>query len=287
MTVSIFRVIPFSLGLFQGIETWFPLTTLFPPSQPVFSFIFVKHTSGNGNTDSVPVVIRNMIAYYKVGLDNGTQPAYVSSSAVVDVRANHSSIVRTNGAASLVLLKNTNNALPLEKPLSMALFGNHAGPIMAGPNYVFSIAGAPSTYGGHLAGGSGSGQTSFPYLITPQQALTNRASMEGTMIRWILNNTYTATIDSGISTGGGGGFGGDMSGNSTGNSTGSGGGGGIAGLSGGTSITQTIPDYATNAAVCIAFINAFSGEGADRTEVSVLQNFSTILGCLDTLTSLE
>lgn len=218
------------------------------------------------------MVTRNVIGFYKVNLDNGTQPAYVSSSAVVDVRGNHSQIVRANGAASLVLLKNTNNALPLEKPLSIALFGNHAGPIMAGPNYVFSVAGAPSTYGGHLAGGSGSGQTSFPYLITPQQALTTRASMDGTMIRWILNNTYTATIDSGI---GGGTFGGgDMSGNSTGNSTGGGGGGATtgfpAGLSGGTSLTQTIPDYATGAAVCIAFINAFSGEGADRTEVSIL-----------------
>ncbi|TVY82596.1 putative beta-glucosidase D [Lachnellula suecica] len=191
------------------------------------------------------MAMRNVIGYYKVNLDNGTQPAFVDSSAHVDVRGNHSAIVRENGAASLVLLKNTNGALPLKAPLSMALFGSHAGPIMAGPNTVFSVSGVPDTYSGHLAGGSGSGQTSFPYLITPQQALTNRAASDGTMIRWILNNTYGATTSS----------------------TMGGGGGGIALLSGGTALTQTIPDYATGAEVCIAFINAYSGEGADRTEL--------------------
>lgn len=198
------------------------------------------------------MAVRNVIGYYYVHGDNGTQPEYVSSSAYVDVRGNHSTIVRENGAASLVLLKNTNGALPLNKPLSMALFGSHAGPVMAGPNYVFSVNGVSSTYDGHLAGGSGSGQTSFPYLITPQQALTNRASTDGTMIRWILNNTYTSTTTTG---GMGGGFGGMKKRQFP------------ALLSGGTSLTQTIPDYATGAEVCLAFVNAFSGEGADRTEL--------------------
>jgi len=219
------------------------------------------------------MAVRNVIGYFYVGLDNGTQPGYVSDTAVVDVRANHSTIVRTNGAASLVLLKNTNNALPLSKPLSMAIFGSHAGPVMAGPNYIFSVQGSGPTYEGHLAGGSGSGQTSFPYLITPQQALTNKAATDGTMIRWILNNTYTSSTDSGSFSRGGGSFGG-MTGNSTSamGSAPSGlakraGGAAIAGLSGGTSLSQDIPDYATGAEVCMVFINALSGEGADRTEL--------------------
>lgn len=195
------------------------------------------------------MAVRNVIGYYMVGLDNGTQPAFVDSSAVVDVRGNHSQIVREVGAASLVLLKNTNNTLPLAKPLSIAIFGSHAGPIMAGPNYVFSVVGSGPTYDGHLAGGSGSGQTSFPYLITPQQALTARAAQDGTMIRWILNNTYTSTTQGGIP----GGFKNKKR--------------QIAGLSGGTALTQDIADYATGAEVCLAFINAMSGEGADRTEL--------------------
>lgn len=210
------------------------------------------------------MAVRNVIGYFKVGLDNGTQPEYVGSDAFVDVRANHSTIVRTNGAASLVLLKNTNNALPLNKPKSIALFGSHAGPVMAGPNYIFSVTGSGPTYDGHLAGGSGSGQTSFPYLITPQQSLTTRASLDGTMIRWILNNTYTSTLSGGIPSG----F------STTGNTTDStstltkrAAGAAVAGLSGGTSLSQDIPSYATGAEVCMVFINALSGEGADRTEL--------------------
>lgn len=94
-------------------------------------------------------------------------------------------------------------------------------------------------------------EQSFPYLITPQEALNNRASQDGTMIRWVLNNTYTAESISLIGKRqqvGGGGFGGFS-------------------MSSGTSLTQTIPSYAGSASVCLVFINAWSGEGADRTEL--------------------
>lgn len=73
---------------------------------------------------------RMFIGYFYVGLNNGTFPENEGVDAYVDVRGNHSQIVRTNGAASLVLLKNTNNALPLRKPKIMALFGAGAGPVM-------------------------------------------------------------------------------------------------------------------------------------------------------------
>jgi len=184
------------------------------------------------------MAVRNVIGYYKVGLNNGSQPAYVGSTVHVDVRGNHSAIVKKIGSASLVLLKNTNSALPLNKPLSMAIFGISAGPVMAGPNYYFSVEGTADTYDGHLAGGAGSGQTSFPYLVTPQQALVSKAATDGTMIRWILNNTFTSDDSSTIS-----------------------------GLSGGTALSQSITDYATTAEVCLVFLNAFSGEGADRGEL--------------------
>lgn len=249
--------------------------------------------AGNFTQDRLDdMAVRNIIGYYYANLDNGTQPARVGAGAHVDVRADHAKIVRENGAASLVLLKNLNQTLPLKKPHSIALFGSHAGPVMAGPNYEFTIGGTPPTYNGHLAGGAGSGQTSFPYLISPQQALTARAASDGTMVRWILNNTYTNTIDSGIPGGGdGGGFpGGNGSFPGGGNGSFPGGGDGgfpgggdggppskratgllskraPPGLSGGTSLRQNIPSYATGAEVCIAFLNAFSGEGSDRTEL--------------------
>jgi beta-glucosidase len=114
-------------------------------------------------------------------------------------------------------------------------------------------------------------QTSFSYLITPQQALTQRATLDDAMIRWVLNNKYTSTLTSGIPSSFTGTTSNDNSSTSPTNST-SGfekrvGGAAITGLSGGTSLTQTIPDYATGAKVCLVFINALFREGADCTEL--------------------
>ena len=41
----------------------------------------------------------------------------------VDVQADHGSLIRTIGAASTVLLKNVNGALPLNKPESIGIIG--------------------------------------------------------------------------------------------------------------------------------------------------------------------
>ena len=41
----------------------------------------------------------------------------------------------------------------------------------------------------------------------------------------------------------------------------------VVGLNGRTSLSQDFADYATDAEVCLVFLNAFSGEGADRTEL--------------------
>ncbi|TGO51807.1 hypothetical protein BCON_0154g00270 [Botryotinia convoluta] len=97
-----------------------------------------------------------------------------------------------------------------------------------------------------------------------------QAREDGTMIRWILNNTYTRTISSGIGDGmrkrqttvniGGNGTMGGGGDNGFG-------GGGAAGLSGGTVLSQDIYSYTTDAEVCLVFLNVFSGEGADRTEL--------------------
>lgn len=89
-------------------------------------------TLSQGRLDDM--TIRNIIAYYYVNLDNGEQPSIASSIAYDrDVRANHSQIIRSHGSASLSLLKNTNNALPLKAPRSISIFGANAGPVMGGP----------------------------------------------------------------------------------------------------------------------------------------------------------
>ncbi|KAL1854912.1 hypothetical protein Daus18300_011232 [Diaporthe australafricana] len=222
------------------------------------------------------MAVRNVLPFYFAGLDDGRIPAEADTTEYRDVRGDHASLIRRVGAESVVLLKN-DGALPLKSPRTMSVFGAHAGPAMAGPNQPFGVSGTDDTYQGHLATAGGSGQASFPYLITPQMALTLRQSQNGGMIWWILNNTYTSTSTGGFGGGGmgdGGGFGsGNDTGSDSGNSSttmpdgGGGGGGGIAGIGGGTGVDQSIPDYAANSAVCLVFINADSGEGADRTEL--------------------
>ncbi|KAF5521918.1 putative beta-glucosidase D [Colletotrichum aenigma] len=225
------------------------------------------------------MAIRNVIGYYSVGLDNGKQPETVSSSTEYrDVRGNHSKLIRQVAGESIVLLKNSNTSglgLPLKKPRTISLFGAHAGPALAGPNQPFSVQGTDSdVYQGHLASGTGSGQLSLPYLVTPFQAITARAIEDNSMIWWLLNNTYTSTSSGGMGGGGGsppggmtgnattgGGFGG---GNSTGGGIGGGGGGGLGNLGQGTATTPSFSNYAENSEVCLVFMNSYSGEGGDR-----------------------
>ncbi|KAF2087992.1 glycoside hydrolase family 3 protein [Saccharata proteae CBS 121410] len=227
------------------------------------------------------MAIRNVIPYYKSGQNNGELPSRASFTENRNVRANHTKIIREIGADSMVLLKNTNNALPLQSPGVISVFGAHAGPVMGGPNMQFSVQGSGPTYQGHLAGGSGSGQASFPYVITPQAALTNKVAEDGSMIFWILNDTYTATSSGGMGGGGGmpGGHGGFPGGSSNSSSGGGGFGGGMGGGGGGggadlgsletgTSVTPSITSYAEVADVCLVFLNALAGEGADRTELT-------------------
>ncbi|TVY30319.1 putative beta-glucosidase D [Lachnellula hyalina] len=194
------------------------------------------------------MAIRNVIPYYYADLDNGLQPNLSYATDYVDVRANHSAIIRQVGSASLSLLKNVNNALPLSKPKSLAIFGANAGPVMGGPGIGFSVSGTDSTYQGHLAGGSGSGTSTFPYLVTPHDALLLRAIDDGTVFRWIMNDTGYASSSGGM---------GSMGGSSS-KST---------GFGSGTNSAVSFTSYATDMEVCIVFLNAYSGEGLDRTEL--------------------
>ena len=61
-------------------------------------------------------------------------PANEATNEHIDVQEDHYEVVREIGAASTVLLKNTNGALPLKKPRSIVLVGSDAGPGKIGPN---------------------------------------------------------------------------------------------------------------------------------------------------------
>jgi beta-glucosidase-like glycosyl hydrolase len=66
-------------------------------------------------------------------------PDNEATNSHIDVQDDHYLLVREMGAASTVLLKNKNNALPLNKPRSLVLIGSDAGPGKVGPNHQVRI----------------------------------------------------------------------------------------------------------------------------------------------------
>jgi beta-glucosidase len=82
-----------------------------------------------------------------------------------------------------VLLKNETNALPLQAPKSIAVFGNDAGEDTQGfynqVNFEY----------GTLTAGGGSGTGRLSYLITPLEAVKERAARDNALVQQWLNNT--------------------------------------------------------------------------------------------------
>jgi beta-glucosidase len=106
-----------------------------------------------------------------------------------DVRENHGELIRKHAAASTVLLKNENKALPLKAPKSIAVYGNDAGDVTEGPlnQEKFEF--------GTLAVGGGSGAAHFTYLISPLEAIKTRAVKDGALVEAWLNNTLVLSRD--------------------------------------------------------------------------------------------
>lgn len=134
------------------------------------------------------MAVRIMAAFYYVGRDQHRVPTNFDSwtratygkihaavdspvglvNSHVDVRDNHAQIVRDIGVASTVLLKN-NGALPLSGHEKWtAIIGEDAGSNAYGANGC-NDRGCDN---GTLAMGWGSGTADFPYLITPEFAIT-------------------------------------------------------------------------------------------------------------------
>lgn len=172
------------------------------------SFFGQNLTTGvnNGTLDVArldDMVLRIMTPYYYHGQDSGfpgVDPAggllntfspvsvwentfNMTGTPNVDVRGNHSALIRKHGAAGTVLLKNENNALPLKAPKNIALFGNSAtAPVhgMYGDGSIF--------YGNQFVGG-GSGTGRATRVSTPLAAINARAEQDNTLVQFFLNNT--------------------------------------------------------------------------------------------------
>lgn len=153
---------------------------------------------------------RIMAAYFKVGLTldepgpnfsswtlDTIGPAHVQDGSDVrqinyhvDVRGDHAAVIRNIGARSTVLLKNTNNALPLSKPKFLAVIGSDAGSAADGPNGC-SDRGCDN---GTLGMAWGSGSANFPYLVSPDSALQAQALSDGSRYESITDNYATTQI---------------------------------------------------------------------------------------------
>lgn len=114
-----------------------------------------------------------------------------------DVRGNHAKIIRQIGAAGAVLLKNANEILPLRQPMNIAIYGNDAADVADGLAYMGSDDTTPQfgfetgilSYGG----GSGSGRPS--YIVSPLEAIRNRANRYSGRVQYILDNNMLAAGD--------------------------------------------------------------------------------------------
>lgn len=131
------------------------------------------------------------MAYYNAQFssNNYSMDSFVFGNKSRDVRQNHGIRIRRHAAESTVMLKNTNNALPLKAPDSIAIFGSDAAPNTQGP-----FIRGPSEIG-TLAVGGGSGNGRFTYLVSPLQALEEQASKDNTLAQFWLNNTMIKDTD--------------------------------------------------------------------------------------------
>ncbi|KAK8030144.1 beta-glucosidase D [Apiospora rasikravindrae] len=143
-------------------------------------------------------------------------------------------LIRSAAAQSIVLLKNTNNALPLQNATSIGVFGLDAAQAVTGPAMVPNVYDYQGeTYAGHLASGGGSGATPMPYLVDPLTALAARAAAgAGFEVRYIASDNYTVLPSGGVKPGGG--------------------------------PPDSVSGFASGSQYCLVFLNAFAKEGADR-----------------------
>jgi len=117
------------------------------------------------------------------------------SQANVDVRKNHGKAIREAGAAGVVLLKNNNNTLPLKSPRRIGVFGNDAGDLTNGMSY-FTFNGIQNYEYGVLATGGGSGSGLFTYIVSPLEAIKQKADFKRNLVQYVLNNSAIIEPDS-------------------------------------------------------------------------------------------
>jgi beta-glucosidase len=88
-----------------------------------------------------------------------------------------------------------NNTLPLKAPQQIGVYGNDAGDFTNGMSY-FYFNGVSNYEYGVLATGGGSGSGLFTYVVSPLEAIKQRADFKKTLVQYVLNNSAIIEQDS-------------------------------------------------------------------------------------------
>ncbi|KAK1476157.1 glycosyl hydrolase family 3 N terminal domain-containing protein [Colletotrichum cuscutae] len=169
---------------------------------------------GSVSTNRLDEMARRILTqYYLLGQDDSSFPSLdpstlsviatqyqqnledlVSNTPARDVRGDHAKLIREIGAAGVVLLKN-NNTLPLMTPMNIGVFGNDAGDLTDGLIYQDPPATNVGFEYGTLDIGGGSSSVRHTYVVTPLDAIKERAKGFGARVQYILNNERLAAGD--------------------------------------------------------------------------------------------
>ncbi|KAI8217145.1 hypothetical protein K4K54_011940 [Colletotrichum sp. SAR 10_86] len=199
-----------------GLDLEMPGTTV--PGQGVSWFgdhVRAAVEDGSVSTARVDEMVRRILTqYFLLGQDDASFPSLDPSTLSViaaqyqqslgdlatnpparDVRGDHAKLIREIGAAGAVLLKNVNNTLPLTTPMNIGVFGNDAGDLTDGLIYQDPPATNVGFEYGTLDIGGGSSSVRHTYLVTPLDAIKERAKGFGARVQYILNNERLAAGD--------------------------------------------------------------------------------------------
>ncbi|KIK62435.1 glycoside hydrolase family 3 protein [Collybiopsis luxurians FD-317 M1] len=143
------------------------------------------------DTDPLPDVIFNALSAYN-NLPNGYRNVRKQGTA---------ELIKEIGLSSVTLLKNT-GGLPLNNPQRIAVVGNDAASNVLGINACgqYNSACDLNNLNGTLATGGGSGSSFAPYIITPFDALQQRAIETGAEIEGVITHTNNSAASTAIAT---------------------------------------------------------------------------------------
>ncbi|KAH6612802.1 glycoside hydrolase family 3 protein [Chaetomium sp. MPI-SDFR-AT-0129] len=136
------------------------------------------------------MVQRVLAAWYLLGQDSG----YPEINIKANVQGTHKENVRAVARDGIVLLKNDDAVLPLQKPGKVALVGSAAVVNPQGMNACTD----KGCNTGALGMGWGSGSVEYPYFVAPYDAIKERASADGTTLS-LQDNDETSGVSNTVS----------------------------------------------------------------------------------------